>query len=88
MPGCSVTCNSMKCLIKHEETSRRSNGFTLVELLVVIAIIGILAALLIPVITHAKSYARSITCKNHLRQMGLALQMYVDEYNRYPYLRA
>lgn len=57
------------------------DAFTLTELLVVIAILGILAALLIPVLIKAKSYARSSSCKNHLRQMGIALKMYVDEHN-------
>jgi prepilin-type processing-associated H-X9-DG protein len=58
----------------------------LIELLVVIAIIGILAALLLPVLSTAKACAYSSTCKNHLRQMGLALKMYVDEHHsRYPY---
>jgi prepilin-type N-terminal cleavage/methylation domain-containing protein/prepilin-type processing-associated H-X9-DG protein len=63
-----------------------NGGFTLVELLVVIAIIGILGALLLPALSAAKSYARSTTCKNHLHQMGLALQMYVhDNQGRYPH---
>ena len=61
-------------------------AFTLLELLVVVAIIGILAALLLPALSAAKSSGRSATCKNHLRQMGLALQMYVHEHqNKYPY---
>jgi prepilin-type N-terminal cleavage/methylation domain-containing protein/prepilin-type processing-associated H-X9-DG protein len=61
-------------------------GFTLMELLVVIAIIAILAALLLPAISSAKSHARSAICQNHLRQMGQALQMYVhDNGNKYPY---
>jgi prepilin-type N-terminal cleavage/methylation domain-containing protein/prepilin-type processing-associated H-X9-DG protein len=61
-------------------------AFTLLELLVVIAIIGILAALLLPALSTAKSYARSVACKNHLHQMGLALQMYVhDDQNKYPH---
>jgi len=61
-------------------------GFTLVELLVTMAVIVILASLLLPVISKAKGLANSVTCKNHLRQMGMALAMYVnDSQNRYPY---
>ena len=64
-------------------------GFTLVELLVVIAIIGILAALLFPALSGAKAQARSTTCKSHLLQMGLALQLYVQENQaKYPYARS
>ncbi len=65
---------------------RKTIGFTLVELLVVIACIGILAALLLPALSSAKSYARTASCQNHLHQMGLALQMYVhDNQNKYPF---
>src|SRR6266567_146151 len=60
-------------------------GFTLIELLVVIAIIAILAALLLPVLARAKDEARRIQCLNHLRQMGIALHMYVDDFHVYPY---
>jgi prepilin-type N-terminal cleavage/methylation domain-containing protein/prepilin-type processing-associated H-X9-DG protein len=64
---------------------QRESAFTLVELLVVIAIIAILAALLMPVLAVAKGYSRTVGCRNHLRQMGYALQMYVhDDQDQYP----
>jgi len=59
-------------------------GFTLVELLVVIAIIGILAALLLPTLSKGKTAAQSAACKGNLRQLGIALNMYVSEYDKYP----
>ena len=64
-----------------------SKAFTFVELLVVIAIIGILSAVLLPALSAAKAQAHSTSCKNHLRQMGLALEMYVHENSsRYPHV--
>ena len=59
-------------------------GFTLVELLVVIAIIGLLAALLFPVLSTAKARGQSTSCKNHLRQIGIAFGMYVSDFKNYP----
>jgi len=60
-------------------------GFTLIELLVVLAIIGILASLLMPAMSKAKSKAYNTVCVNQLRQLGVATRLYADENdNRLP----
>jgi prepilin-type N-terminal cleavage/methylation domain-containing protein/prepilin-type processing-associated H-X9-DG protein len=65
-------------------TSRSQKAFTLVELLVVIAIIAILAALLLPALNRAKSAAQSAICISNLRQVDLAVRLYVEQYKFYP----
>jgi prepilin-type N-terminal cleavage/methylation domain-containing protein len=59
---------------------KRQPFFTLIELLVVIAIIAILSGLLLPALTHARRKAQSITCINQLKQMGIYLNLYADDY--------
>ena len=59
-------------------------AFTLIELLVVIAIIAVLAALLLPVLAAAKSAGLCAACKSNLHQIGLALNLYTGEFQKYP----
>ena len=60
---------------------RTSEGFTLIELLVVITILGVLAAILLPVFLKVRERARITTCASNLHQIGLAIQMYEQEWN-------
>ncbi len=81
-----------KCVMRDQSEPQgqvRGGAFTLIELLAVIAVIAILAMLLVPALSAAKARARSTVCKNHLHEMGVALQMYVDDHeDRFPYYLA
>ena len=68
-------------------TTKERSAFTLIELLVVIAIIAILAAILFPVFARARENARRSSCQSNLKQIGLGIMQYTQDYDeKYPIL--
>lgn len=61
--------------------------FTIIELLVVVSVIAILAALLLPALNSARSKAKEMSCKNHLKQLALTQIQYSNDYNNYMVVR-
>jgi prepilin-type N-terminal cleavage/methylation domain-containing protein/prepilin-type processing-associated H-X9-DG protein len=66
------------------KNSKQKTGFTLIELLVVIAIIAILAAMLLPGLSRARQSAQRVRCASNLHQIGVALKLYVDDFQKFP----
>ncbi len=60
-------------------------AFTLVEVLVVVAIVMVLTSFLMPALNRARESGRGVVCMSNLRQLGLAFELYGEEYGRYPY---
>ena len=79
IPSALSMLNNLRPM-KTNQANGRFGGFTLVELLVVIAIIGILAALLLPALSVAKSRARRIECVGNLRETGLAFHLFANDH--------
>jgi competence protein ComGC len=83
-PRCPIDVRMNAPIYTQRSQQLNTRAFTVVELLVVIGIIVLLGALFLPALSRAKAQGQSASCKNHLRQIGLAMAMYVADHNRYP----
>ena len=80
--GKAAIGNAGKMAVLHKAARKaKSISFTLIELLVVIAIIAILAAMLMPALSKARAKARESTCRNNLKQIGMAFELYTNDNN-------
>lgn len=73
----------MSCQKTTGDTTQH-RGFTVVELLVSLSILSVLIALLLPAVQQARGTARSVSCKNNMRQLGLASHQYLDTHDSFP----
>jgi prepilin-type N-terminal cleavage/methylation domain-containing protein/prepilin-type processing-associated H-X9-DG protein len=73
--------SSLRPLARCGVQARRNTGFTLIELLVVIAIIALLAAILFPVFARARENARKSACMSNMKQIGLGMMQYAQDYD-------
>lgn len=75
--GTNTMCNRLASILPSTPPPRR-RGYTLVELIVTIVVVIVLFAILMPLLIRSRDFARTVTCRNQLRQIGLALDAYAD----------